>query len=154
GVPIRPDTRFHIVSARKTFTAASMLILADRGRLSLEDDVRRHLPELPISDAVTIRDLLSMTSGLRDTLEIERLRGVWDSAPRRAEELVQIAFRQTRVSAPAGEAYQYCNLNFLLLDEIIRRVSGMSADAFRRQAIDIPLGLAHTSARPHQAISV
>jgi CubicO group peptidase (beta-lactamase class C family) len=75
-VPIGPRTRFHIVSVSKTFLAAAVLVLAARGALRLEDDVRLHLPELPpdISPggALTIRHLLSMTSGLRDVLEIER----------------------------------------------------------------------------------
>src|SRR5882672_9482040 len=84
-VPIGPRTRFHIVSVSKTFMAAAVLVLAARGALRLDDDVRRHLPELApdVSPGgmLTIRHLLSMTSGFRDVLEIERLRGVWDTAP-------------------------------------------------------------------------
>jgi len=78
-IPIGPQTRFHIVSVSKTFAAAAVLVLAARGTLSLDDDIRRAIPELPEparpgESAVTIRHLLSMTSGLRDVLEIERLR--------------------------------------------------------------------------------
>jgi CubicO group peptidase (beta-lactamase class C family) len=98
-VPIGPRTRFHIVSVSKTFMAAAVLVLAARGALRLEDDVRLHLPELPpdISPggALTIRHLLSMTSGLRDVLEIERLRGVWDTAPSRTRDLLDLAGRIT-----------------------------------------------------------
>jgi len=136
-----------------------VLVLASRGALSLDDDVRRHIPELPApaspgASAVTIRHLLSMTSGLRDVLEIERLRGVWTSSPSRTRELLDLAYRQAAVSAPAGAQYMYANVNVLLLDELIARVSGMPADAFRRAALYEPLGLTATSARPHEGILV
>jgi D-aminopeptidase len=153
-VPIGPETRFHIVSVSKTFVAAAVLALAARGALRLDDDVRRHIPELPGVIAVTIRQLLSMTSGLRDVLEIERLRGVWTSGPSRTRDLLDMAFRQTAVSAPAGAQYMYANVNVLLLDELIARVSGMPADVFRRAAIYDPLGLTATMARPHEGIVV
>ena len=71
-IPIGPETRFHIVSVSKTFIAATVLVLAARGALTLDDPIRRHLPELPAEITVTIRHLLSMTSGLRDVLEIGR----------------------------------------------------------------------------------
>jgi CubicO group peptidase (beta-lactamase class C family) len=158
-IPIGPQTRFHIVSVSKTFVAAAVLVLASRGALRLDDDIRRYLPELPGPElpgenAVTIRHLLSMTSGLRDVLEIERLRGVWTSGPSRTGELLDLAYRQTAVSAPPGAQYMYANVNVLLLDELIARVSGMPADAFRRAALYEPLGLTATSARPHDGVLV
>lgn len=156
-IPIGPATRFHIISVSKTFVAAAVLVLAARGALSLDDDIRRHLPDLPPSaspgaNPVTIRHLLSMTSGLRDVLEIERLCGVWTSGPSRTRELLDLAYRQTAVSAPAGAQYMYANVNVLLLDELIARVSGVPADAFRRAALYEPLGLTATSARPHDGL--
>jgi CubicO group peptidase (beta-lactamase class C family) len=154
GIPIGPQTRFHIVSVSKTFLAAAVLVLAARGALRLDDDVRRYLPELPEEIAVTIRHLLSMTSGLRDVLEIERLRGVWTSAPSRTRDLLDLAWRQTAVSAPAGAQYMYANVNALLLDELIARVSGVPADTFRRAALYEPLGLTATGARPHEGLVV
>ena len=103
---------------------------------------------------MTIRHLLSMTSGLRDVLEIERLRGVWTSGPSRTRELLDLAYRQTAVSAPPGAQYMYANVNVLLLDELIARVSGMPADAFRRAVLYEPLGLTATGARPHDGVLV
>jgi len=157
-VPIGPRTRFHIVSVSKTFLAAAVLVLAARGALRLEDDVRLHLPELPpdISPggALTIRHLLSMTSGLRDVLEIERLRGVWGTAPSRTRDLLDLAGRITGVSAPPGAQYMYANVNALLLDELIARVSGLSSEAFRRAVLYEPLGLVDTAARPHEGLVV
>lgn len=155
GVPIGPETRFHIVSASKTFIAATVLALAARGVLSLDDPARRYLPEL--AEAMdrpappTIRHLLSMTSGLRDVLEIMRLRGEWRPSPSRVRDLLDLAFAQAEVSAPAGTQYMYANVNFVLLEEIIRRLAG-DADALRREAIYRPLGLVATADRSHEGI--
>ena len=155
-IPIGSATRFHIVSVSKTFTAAAVLVLAARGALALDDDVRRHLPELPEAisrhGTVTIRHLLSMTSGLRDVLEIERLRGVWGSTGSRTRDLFELACRQRTVSAPAGAQYMYANVNVLLLEAVIERASGMPAEAFRRATIYEPLGLHATSARSHEGV--
>jgi len=137
----------------KTFTAAAVILLAARGDLDLDGDARRHLPELPPEIRVTIRQLLSMTSGLRDALEIERLRGVWRSAPSRVEDLLALAVRHRGMNAPAGRQYGYANVNFLLLEAIVARVTGMPAEAFRRRAIYEPLGLAATCARPHEGVA-
>ena len=157
-VPIGPRTRFHIVSVSKTFMAAAVLVLAARGALRLDDDVRRHLPELPPEvspgGALTIRHLLSMTSGLHDVLEIERLRGVWDTAPSRTRDLLDLVRRISGVSGPPGAQYMYGNVNVLLLDELVARVSGMPAEAFRRAVLYEPLGLVDTAARPHEGLVV
>src|SRR4030095_7594733 len=103
-VPIGPRTRFHIVSVSKTFMAAGVLVLPARGALRRDAGVRHHLPEVPPEaspgGALTIRHLLSMTSGLRDVLEIERLRGVWGTAPSRTRDLLDLAGRITGLSAP------------------------------------------------------
>jgi len=156
GITIGPQTRFHVVSVSKTFMAAAILLLADRGALSLDDDVRRHIPELPTEigqrGTVTIRHLLSMTSGLRDVLEIERLRGEWRSSPSRVQDLLDLAYRQRAVSAAAGAQYMYANVNALLLEQIVTRASGMSAEAFRHEVLYQPLGLSSTCARPHDGI--
>jgi D-aminopeptidase len=157
-IPIGPETRFHIVSVSKTFMAAAVLILAARGALGLDDDVRHHLPEVPADlspgGALTIRHLLSMTSGLHDVLEIERLRGVWDTAPSRRHDLLDLTRRVTGVSAPPGAQYMYGNVNMLLLDELVARVSGMPTQAFCRTALYERLDLVHTAARPHEGVVV
>jgi CubicO group peptidase (beta-lactamase class C family) len=157
-VRVGPETRFHIVSVSKTFNAAAVLILAARGALKLDDDARRYVPELPETISrlgiVTIRHLLSMTSGLGDVLEIERLRGVWDTSPRRRRDLLDLARCQTTVSAPAGAQYMYANVNAVLIEEVIARASGMPAEAFRRATLYEPLGLQATAERPHDGLVV
>lgn len=154
-VPISSQTRFHIVSASKTFVAASILALAQRGALALDEPARVHLPELPATidrpHPVTLRHLLSMTSGLRDVLEIARLRGAWAPSPDRVRDLLDLAFAQDRVSAPAGAQYIYANVNFVLLEEIVRRVSG-DAQALRQDVLYDPLGMTATTDRPHEGI--
>src|SRR5690606_32316660 len=99
GAPVTAETRFHLVSLSKPFTAATMVRAAADGRLSLDDDIRRHLPEMPAPDhgrPVTVRHLLSMTSGLDDVLEIDRLRGVWHPSPGRAADLLARALARAR----------------------------------------------------------
>src|SRR5215831_366860 len=140
--PIGPETRFHIVSVSKTFVAATVLILAARGALKLDDEIRRYLPEVSAPMPVTVRHLLSMTSGLRDVLEIERLRGVWTSSASRRRELLDLAWHQTTMNSPPNTQYMYANINVLL------------PDAFRRVTLYEPLGLAATMARPHEGVVV
>ena len=155
GTPVRPDTRFHLVSLSKPFTAATIVTAARDGRLTLDDDIRRHLPEMPAPDhgqPVTIRHLLSMTSGLDDVLEIDRLRGIWHPAPGRAADLLSLALTRSRTSARPGRRYMYGNVNFVLADEILRRLGHESADAARRAAVYDPLGLASTTDRHHDGM--
>src|SRR5438876_5955278 len=76
GVPIGPETRFRVASVTKQFTCAAVLMLVQEGRLELDDDVRRHLPELPEFDSrITVAQLMHNSSGIRDMLEIMRLGG-------------------------------------------------------------------------------
>jgi CubicO group peptidase (beta-lactamase class C family) len=152
-IPVTPDTRFHIVSVTKTFTAAAFVILAAGGALSLDDEVRQHLPELPVkAGKVTIRHLLSMTSGLWDSLELERLRGVWRPSREREGDLLDLSLAVSGRNAAPGAQYLYCNAGFVLLGDILRRVTGQDIDAFRRVEIYDKLGLTATAARSHDGI--
>lgn len=150
-IAITSHTRFHLVSVTKTLTAAAILILQARGAISLADDIRQFLPELPAElfahGSLTIRHLLSMTSGLRDVLEILRLRGTWHTSPQREADLFALGCAMRDVNCPPGQRYLYNNTNFVLLAEIIRRVTGLEADVFRREVIYGPLGMMATGAR-------
>jgi CubicO group peptidase (beta-lactamase class C family) len=154
GVAIRPSTRFHVVSITKTFTAAAVLALAARGEITLDDAIERYVPELPAArgGALTIRHLLSMTSGLYDSLELERLRGVWRPSPERERDLLDLLLAQDQRSFAPGSQYAYCNANFVLLDEIIRRVTGLEADQVRSREIYSALGLERTGRRSHDGV--
>jgi CubicO group peptidase (beta-lactamase class C family) len=145
GVPITPKTVFDIGSTSKQFTAFSILLLEREGKLSLDDDVRRFLPELPVYERpITVRHLLLHTSGLRDYLTLWSLAGVKTESWTTQREAVALVERQRATNFPAGEEWLYSNTGYLLLAEIVQRASGKSLKDFARERIFEPLGMAHT----------
>ena len=145
GVPITPKTVFDIGSTSKQFTAFSVLLLEREGKLSLDDDVRRFLPELPVYERpITVRHLLLHTSGLRDYLTLWELAGVKTESWTTQREAVALVERQRATNFPAGEEWLYSNTGYLLLAEIVQRASGKSLKDFARERIFEPLGMAHT----------
>lgn len=145
GVPIGPDTAFRVASVTKQFTCATVLVLADEGRLRLEDDVREHLPEFPDMGApVTVAHLLHNTSGIRDMLGIMRLGGADLGQPVRAEELMAGILRQRTLNFAPGSRFLYSNSNFLLLGCIAERVGGEALPALLDRRIFAPAVMART----------
>ncbi len=149
GVPIGPDTAFRVASVTKQFTCAAVLMLADEGRLRLEDDVREHLPEFPEMNGpgrapVTIAHLLHNTSGIRDMLGIMRLGGADLGQPVRADELMAGILRQRTLNFAPGSRFLYSNSNFLLLGRIAERASGEALPAFLDRRIFAPAGMTCT----------
>ncbi len=148
-VPNTPDTVFEAGSVSKQFTAASVLMLAEEGKLALTDDIRRYLPEMPdYGMPVTINHLLSHTSGLRDWGAVAALGG-WPrtSAIHTNLDVLAIAARQRTLNYPPGSAYSYTNTGYNLAAVIVERVSGQSLAAFSRARIFTPLGMTKTSWR-------
>lgn len=145
GVPIGPGTRFRIASVSKQFTCAAILILASEGKLSLEDEARQHLPELPeLADRVTVAHLMHNTSGVRDMLEIMRQGGADLGTPVRPEELMAGICRQRTLNFTPGSRFLYSNSSFLLLGRIVERLSGEPLEAFLHARIFAPLGMRDT----------
>ncbi len=149
GVPIGPDTTFRVASVTKQFTCAAVLMLAEEGRLRLEDDVREHLPEFPDMNAlgrapVTVAHLLHNTSGIRDMLGIMRHGGADLGHPVRAQELMAGILRQRALNFAPGSRFLYSNSNFLLLGRIAERVSGEALPVFLDRRIFAPAGMART----------
>jgi CubicO group peptidase (beta-lactamase class C family) len=143
--PITPKTVFDIGSTSKQFTAYSILLLERDGKLSLDDDVRKHVPELqPLEPVVTIRHLMLHTSGLRDYLTLWALAGMKTENWTTQADAVRLAARQRRGNFPAGAEWLYSNTGYLLLGEIVQRVSGQSLSEFAAARIFSPLGMAHT----------
>jgi CubicO group peptidase (beta-lactamase class C family) len=145
GVRITPDTVFYAASVSKQFTAAAVLQLVDLGKASLDDDVRKYLPELPeYSPPITVRHLLYQTSGLPDyfRLAAEARRNLVEDAASPEEILAIIA--KGKPIHPAGELYRYSNSNYFLLGEIIRRASGRSLRDFAQETLFKPLGMKDT----------
>jgi CubicO group peptidase (beta-lactamase class C family) len=146
-IPFGPQTVSESGSVAKQFMAASILMLAEQGRLSLEDDVRRHLPELPDhGDKIRIYDLIHQTSGLREWSTLAALRGY----PRHyrkiyvLDDLLKLVSSQHALNFKPGERYEYSNSNYGLLTVILERASGMSANEFGERDIFAPLGMRST----------
>jgi CubicO group peptidase (beta-lactamase class C family) len=149
GVAASPDSLYEAGSDSKQFVAASMLMLARDGKLSLDDDVRKYLPELPDYGArITLRDMLHHTSGLRDWGSVSAVEG-WprNSRATNNQDVLAIAARQKELNFAPGTHYLYSNTNYNLAAIIIARVSGQSLADFTRQRIFVPLGMTHSSWR-------
>jgi CubicO group peptidase (beta-lactamase class C family) len=149
GVANSPGTIFEAGSVSKQFTAAAIILLALDGALSLDDDVRRYVPELPdYGDPITIRHLLNHTSGLRDWGSVAALSG-WGRGERTHshDHVLEILSRQSALNYGPGEAYSYTNSGYNLLAVIVDRVSGQSFADFSRTRIFEPLGLSDTAWR-------
>lgn len=155
GVRITPDTIFYAASVSKQFTAAALLRLAELGKASLDDDVRKYVPELPeYSPPITIRHLVHQTSGLPDyhRLAVEARRDLVGNPPSREDVLVMIA--KAKPIHSAGELYRYSNSNYFLMGEIVRRASGKSLRDFAREALFEPLGMKDTQYYDDPSIAV
>lgn len=142
GVAIAPRTVFDLGSTSKQFTAMSVTLLEQDGKLSLDDDVRRWIPELPAyRKPVTIRQLVHHTSGLRDYLTLMWLRGVNFDGVTTAGDALSLIVRQREGNFEPGSEYLYSNSGYFLLSEIVRRVSGKTLAEFARERIFSPLGM-------------
>jgi CubicO group peptidase (beta-lactamase class C family) len=149
GVSNRVDTVFEAGSVSKQFTAASVLLLVQDGRLSLQDSVRKYIPELPdYTGPITIAELLGHTSGLRDWGGVEDIAG-WPRGDRvySMDEILHITTLQKALNYKPGSAWSYTNTGYNLLAIIVERVSGKKLPAFSQERIFIPLGMTHSTWR-------
>jgi CubicO group peptidase (beta-lactamase class C family) len=145
-VPITPSTIFQVGSIAKQFTATAILLLAQDGKLSLDDDVRKHIEEFPdLGHRVTIRHLLHHTSGVRDQLQLLALTG-WRYTQDLItdDDVMELVARQKALNFPPGTQHLYSNTNYTLLAQIVRRVSGQSFRDFTTSRIFTPLGMSRT----------
>jgi len=138
-VPLSPGSIFDAGSLRKQFVAAAALLLVEDGRLSLSDDIRKYIPELPdYGHKITVDHLLTHTSGLRDWVGLRQL------ADGDADALTMI-LRQRSLNFAPGEEWGYSNSGYVLLTEIVARTSGMSFFDFTRKRLFEPLGMKTTT---------
>ena len=144
-VPITPEMVFYIGSTSKQFVAASIHLLAEAGKLSLDDNIREHVPEIPAYDQpITIRHLLHHTSGLRDYLTLWSLSGRNLADSMTENEILDLLSRQKALNFAPGQQYMYSNSGYFLLAVIVKRVSGLSLREFAEENIFSPLGMANT----------
>jgi CubicO group peptidase (beta-lactamase class C family) len=150
GVAVTPDSVFEIGSISKQFTAMCILLLELDGKLALDDDVREYVPELPAYERpITLRHLLHHTSGIRDIETLIPLAGLpWFNYSSRRE-LLELITRQRGLNFPPGRQYLYSNSGYLLLAEIVERVSGESLRDFAETRIFGPLGMNDTEFWDH-----
>ncbi len=149
ATPITPETIFESGSVAKQFTATATLLLAADGKLNLDDPARKYVPELPeYPRPITIRHLLTHTSGLREWSNLVGLAG-WPRGTRAhtQSDLLEYVTAQKALNYPVGDFYSYTNSGFALLETIVERVSGMPFPLFTQERIFRRLGLTHTSWR-------
>jgi CubicO group peptidase (beta-lactamase class C family) len=145
NIPITPSTIFHVASVSKQFTAFSIVMLADQGKLSLDDDIHQHIPEAPdFGDTITIRHLIHHTSGLRDQWELLAMAG-WRLDDVITKEHILTAVRnQEELNFKPGDEYLYCNTGYTLLAEIVARVTGQPFPEWTQENLFQLLGMANT----------
>lgn len=149
GIPNTPETIFEGGSVSKQFAAAAVNLLVLDGTLSLDDDVRRWVPELPdYGHTITLHHLMTHTSGLRDWGSVASISG-WGREDRAHDhdDIVDILSRQTRLNFEPGLEYSYSNSGYNLLAVVVDRASGMSFADFSKTRLFEPAGMTHTQWR-------
>jgi CubicO group peptidase (beta-lactamase class C family) len=146
GLAITPQSIFHVASVSKQFAAIAVALLAEDGKLSLDDDVRKFIPELPdLGPGVTLRRLMYHTSGVRDHWELLGMAG-WRYPDDlfTQQDVLDILVRQNALNFKPGDEYLYSNGGYTLLAIVASRVSGKSLREFSEERIFRPLGMTST----------
>src|SRR5579859_5866832 len=143
--PNTPQTPFIVGSVSKQFTAAAIALLVTRGQLSLDDDIRKYVPEIPdYGKTITVGELVHHTSGLRDFWTLVGAAGMRYDDTYNGADILRLAARQHNLSFDPGSQYAYSNTGYVVLGFIVQRVSGKSLRDFAQQEIFRPLGMTHT----------
>lgn len=141
-VPITPGSVFDIASTSKQFVAMSIVLLAEEGKLSLDDDIRKHIPEMPdYGNKITIRHLVHHTSGIRDYCDLMYLAAMPFENDYPEAQIIELIARQKALNFKPGDKHLYSNSGYFLLGEIVKRVSGKSLNEFTKEKIFKPLGM-------------
>ena len=144
NIPLSSNSVFYIASTSKQFTAMSIALLARQGAVSLDDDIRKYVPELPANETpITIRNLIHHTSGVRDYLSLWPLAGIRYEDVHDDNDVVGLLSRQ-KLNFKPGDEFLYSNSGYLLLGVIVKRASGKSLREFAEENIFKPLGMNDT----------
>ncbi len=155
-IPITPTSVFHVASISKQFTAMAIWLLAEQGKLSLDDEVRKYIKEMPdFGYPITIRHLLHHTSGLRDQWSLLAMAG-WriSNDVIKDEDILDLISRQKALNFKPGDEYLYSNTGYTLMAMIVKKVSGQSLREFADANIFKPLGMTSTFFRDDHAVVV
>lgn len=144
-IPISTKTIFNIASVSKQFTAFAIYLLEKQAKLSLEDDVRKYIPEIPdYGNTVKIKHLLAHTSGIKDQASLVSLAGWRSGDVVTTENILRFISRQKELNFEPGSKFLYSNSGYTLLAEIVKRISGQSFAAFTKKNIFAPLEMNDT----------
>jgi CubicO group peptidase (beta-lactamase class C family) len=144
GIPITPSNVFHVASLSKQFTAMSALLLARSGGISLDDHIRRYIPELPPDQVITFRHIIHHTSGLRDQWDLLHLAGWRYADLKTTGDILRLAARQRELNFQTGTRFQYINTGYTLMGIAIERATGLSLSRYAEENIFKPLGMHDT----------
>jgi CubicO group peptidase (beta-lactamase class C family)/uncharacterized protein YneR len=143
GIPVEPDMVFRLGSITKQFTAVAILMLAEQGKLPLQDEITKFLPDYPTQGkTITVEHLLTHTSGIKSYTDLPE----WLPLMRKDMTLKEIIdlFKDKPMEFSPGERWKYCNSGYILLGAIIEKVSGETYEAFLQKHIFDPLGMNHS----------
>ena len=145
AIPNTASTIYHMASVSKQFTGYAIVLLAAKGKLQLDDDVRNYLSWFPdLKEKITIRHLLNHTSGIRDQWQLLAISGTRLDDVITQEHIVKILSQQRALNFKPGEKYSYSNSGYTMLAEIVKSVTGQTLRAFTDSAIFKPLGMTST----------
>ena len=151
-IPFTTETLNNIGSTSKQFTAFAILLLAKQGKLSLDDDIRDYIPELPeFGRKVTLRNLLTHTSGYREFINLLILGGLnlGEGDYINKEEVIEIVQAQPELQNDPGAEWNYNNTGFSLLSTVVERITEQKFPEWMRKKIFEPIGMTHTQVRAH-----
>ena len=152
GVPLQPDMVFRLGSITKQFTAVAILMLAEEGKLSLQDPIEKHLPGYPTQGhVITIEHLLTHTSGIQSYTDMPGWMTSRILAPMTVQELID-GFKKEPMQFAPGTRWTYNNSAYVLLGAIVEKASGKTYEAFVRERIFQPLGMSSSHYDTSEAI--
>ncbi|MFH1418223.1 MAG: serine hydrolase [Planctomycetota bacterium] len=151
NIPITPDSVFRVGSMSKFFTATAILMLVEQGKVSLDDEITRFLPDYPThGEKITIKHLMAHTSGIWDYLNLPKMQDGWREDIT-VEGLIDL-FKDKPLSFKPGEGFSYSNSNYILLGAVIEKVTGQTYEAFVDEHLFAPAGMKHTCYGGHLKI--
>ncbi len=145
NIAIIPTSIFHIASISKQFTAAAIIRLSQEGKLSLNDDIRKYIPEVPdFGQTITFNNLIHHTSGIRDQWTLQRLAGWRADDVITEKDILDMLARQKALNFLPGEEYLYCNTGYTLAAIAVKRITGVSLRDYADSLFFKPLGMTNT----------
>ncbi|WP_166924896.1 serine hydrolase [Flavobacterium poyangense] len=144
-IPVNTDTKFQIGAMSKQFTAFTILLLEEQGKLSLSDDVRKYIPQLQdFGSKITIKHLLSQSSGLHDFLALKEIAGWQEKDVFTQKDALDLIFRQKVLDYEPGTKFSQTSSGLILLAEVVKKVTGQTLAEFSQKNIFQPLGMTNT----------